>query len=46
MQSKRVLGPFIPQMIGDTITIAMKIQWDAGIYSQTKEDYLAKFIVE
>ena len=45
MQSKRVLGPFIPQMIGDTITIAMKIQWDAGMYSQTKEDYLAKFIV-
>ena len=46
MQSKRVLGPFIPQMIGDTITVAMKIQWDAGIHSQTKEDYLAKLIVE
>jgi len=46
LQSKRVLGPFIPQMIGDTITIAMKIQWDAGQYSVTKDNFSQKFIVE
>ena len=46
MESRRVLGPFIPQMIGDTITVAMKVQWDAGMYSVTKDNYIEKFIIE
>lgn len=44
--SRRVLGPFIPQMIGDTITVAMKVTWEAGNYTVTKENFLQKFIVE
>jgi len=27
--TRRYLGPFIPQMIGDTITIYMRVNWDA-----------------
>ena len=46
MESRRVLGPFIPEMIGDTITVAMKVQWDAGMYSVTKDNYIEKFIIE
>jgi hypothetical protein len=33
-------------MIGDTITVAMKVQWDAGMYSVTKDNYIEKFIIE
>ena len=46
MESRRILGPFIPEMIGDTITVAMRVHWDAGNYSVTKDDYSQKFIVE
>jgi len=46
LTSRRVLGPFIPQMIGDTITVAMRVLWEAGSYSVLKEDYFEKFIVE
>lgn len=44
--TRRYLGPFIPQMIGDTITIYMRVNWDAGDHSITKSDYVEKFIVE
>lgn len=44
--SRRVVGPFIPQMIGDTITVAMRVLWDAGSYSVVKDNYVEKFIVE
>jgi hypothetical protein len=33
-------------MIGDTITVYMKVNWDAGDHSQIKSDYLEKFIIE
>jgi len=33
-------------MIGDTITVAMRVLWEAGSYSVLKEDYFEKFIVE
>ena len=46
MISKRVLGPFPPHMIGDTINIYMEVMWDAGDYSLTKYHYREKFIVE
>ena len=45
-KTRRYLGPFIPQMIGDTITVYMKVNWDAGDHSQIKSDYLEKFIIE
>lgn len=44
--TRRYLGPFIPQMIGDTITVYMKVNWDAGMQSVIKSDYLEKFIIE
>ena len=44
--TRRYLGPFIPQMIGDTITVYMKVNWDAGDQSQIKSHYLEKFIIE
>ena len=44
--TRRYLGPFIPQMIGDTITIYMRVNWDAGASSITKSKYLEKFIVK
>ena len=46
MVSRRVLGPFIPQMIGDTITVAMRVLWEAGDYTVVKDNYFEKFIVE
>jgi hypothetical protein len=44
--SRRYLGPFIPEMIGDTITVNMRILWDAGDNSIVKDHYEQKFIVE
>jgi hypothetical protein len=32
-------------MIGDTVTIAMKVKWDA-MYDQISKDFVEKFIVE
>ena len=46
LKSKRVVGPFTPQMIGDTITIAMKVKWNAMEYSVVKDNFIQKFIVE
>jgi len=46
LKSRRVVGPFIPQMIGDTVTIAMKVEWNGTYNSQVKDKYLQKFIVE
>ena len=46
MVSRRVLGPFIPQMISDTITVAMKVTWEAGELTVSKNNYFEKFIVE
>ena len=45
LKSKRIVGPFPPQMIGDTITIYMEIFWDAGMQSILRE-YSEKFIVK
>jgi len=44
--TKRTLGPFPPTMEGDTITVYMKVTWDAGMESVTKSHFLEKFIVE
>ena len=46
LMSRRYLGPFIPEMIGDTITVNMRILWDAGDNSIVKDHYEEKFIVE
>ena len=44
--SKRVLGPFPPTMIGDTITVYMRVLWEAGNQTFIKDDFSQKFIVE
>jgi len=46
LKSKRVVGPIPPMAIGDTITLYMKVYWDAGTNSQWKNGYKQKFIVE
>ena len=43
--TKRVVGPFPPTMIGDTISIFMKVQWDIGSIIE-KDHYVEKFIIE
>lgn len=45
MHTRRVVGPFPPQIVGDTITIYSEIYWEAGNDSMFKE-LSAKFIVE
>ena len=45
LYTKRIVGPFPPQIVGDTITIFAEIYWEAG--NQSKFQYLEeKFIVE
>lgn len=46
LKTRRVLGPFPPAMKGDTITLYMKVYWEAGPYSFTKDNFSQKFIVE
>ena len=46
LYTKRMLGPFPPESIGDTITLYMEVFWDAGMESQIKNHYKQKFIVE
>lgn len=43
--TRRVVGPFPPTMIGDTITLYMKVRWDVG-ESLIKDHYVEKFIIE
>jgi len=42
---KRILGPFPPEMKGDTIEVAATVWWEAGIDTKGRE-ILVKFIVE
>jgi len=44
--SKRIVGPVPQGFIGDTITVFMKVFWDAGDNSVLKEDYYQKYIIE
>lgn len=46
LHTKRILGPFPPHMVGDTVTIFMEVRWSAGEDSIKKSDYIEKFIVE
>ena len=43
--TKRLVGPFPPSMIGDTISVFMKIKWDIGEIIE-KDGYIEKFIIE
>ena len=45
LYGKRIVGPFPPELIGDTISIYMKIKWDIGDILIT-DHYVEKFIVE
>jgi hypothetical protein len=44
-KSRRTVGPFPPSMIGDTISIFMKVKWDIG-ENLIKDGYFEKFIIE
>lgn len=44
--SKRTVGPIPQGFLGDTITVYMKVLWDAGSYSVEKSDYIGKYIIE
>ena len=46
LYTKRILGPFPPESISDTVTVYMEVFWDAGMESQVKNHYKQKFIVE
>lgn len=46
LYSRRILGPFPPTMVGDTITVYMRVFWEAGEQSLLKDDFSQKFIVE
>ena len=45
LRSRRVVGPFPPEMIGDTVTVYMEVFWDAGMNSEILR-YSEKFIVK
>lgn len=45
LYGKRIVGPFPPEMQGDTLEIKAEIFWDAGIHYKEKEISL-KFIIE
>ena len=45
LYGKRIVGPFPPEMKGDTIDVKAVIFWDAGINYKEKELFI-KFIVE
>ena len=45
-KTRRYLGPFIPQMIGDTISVYMKVFWDAGHNSVVKDHYIEKYMLD
>lgn len=42
---KRTVGPFPPEMEGDTIELSSRIWWEAGVNTKY-EDFSIKFIVE
>lgn len=46
LYTRRIVGPIPPAVIGDTITLYMKIFWDAGSKSIFKNHYKESFIVE
>jgi len=45
LRSRRVVGPFPPEMIGDTVIVYMEVFWDAGMNSKISK-YSEKFIVK
>ena len=46
LYSRRILGPFPPAMKKDTVTVYMRVFWEAGDQSVLKDDFSQKFIVE
>ena len=44
--SKRTVGPIPQGFEGDTITVYMKVLWDAGSNSVIKDHYIEKYIIE
>lgn len=44
--SKRTIGPIPQGFEGDTITVYMKVFWDAGNNSVVKDHYIEKYIIE
>ena len=44
--SKRTVGPIPQGFLGDTITVYMRVFWDAGSNSVLKDGYVQKYIIE
>ena len=44
--SKRIVGPIHPDLVGDTITIYMAMDWDCGDKSEAREDFFVNVIIE
>jgi hypothetical protein len=44
--TKRTVGPIPPSLEGDTLTVYMKVLWDAGMESIVKDHYIEKYIIE
>jgi len=44
--TKRTVGPISQEFLGDTITVYMKVFWDAGSNSVEKDHYIGKYIIE
>ena len=45
-RSKRTVGPFPPELVGDTISLYMKVMWEFDNTFIEKDEYIEKFIVE
>ena len=44
--TKRTVGPIPPSLEGDTISVYMKVFWDAGLESIEKGNFIEKYIIE
>ena len=44
--TKRTVGPIPPSLEGDTISVYMKVFWDAGLESVEKGNFIEKYIIE
>ena len=44
--SKRIVGPIQPDLIGDTVTLYMSMDWDCGDKSEARDDLLVSVIIE
>jgi hypothetical protein len=46
VSTRRTVGPIPPTLIGDTISVYMKVKWDLGTRILVKDNFVQKFIIE